>query len=157
VIVAETELVTFRSSSIHGVGGFARLDLEAGKRVLEYVGERITKRESLERCQLDNRYIFALDNDHDLDGSVSWNSARYLNHSCAPNCEALSQDEGIWIFAERRIKAGEEITFNYGYDLEDYREHPCVCGAPNCVGYMVAEEFFAHVTAQKRIGDGQRA
>ena len=77
-----------------------------------------------------------------LDGKVDWNPARLLNHSCSPTCEAEEDDERIWIVALRDIKAGEEITFNYNYDLQDYQEHPCRCGAPNCVGYIVAEEFF---------------
>jgi SET domain-containing protein len=50
--------------------------------------------------------------------------------------------------AWRDIRAGEEITFNYGYDLEDYREHPCRCGAADCAGYIVAEDFFGHVKRQ---------
>ena len=54
-------------------------------------------------------------------------------------------NDRIWIIAAREIQAGEEITFNYGYDLVDYRDYPCRCGSPFCVGYMVAEEFFADV------------
>ena len=54
----------------------------------------------------------------------------------------------IWIIARRLIPAGEEITFNYSYDLESYREHPCHCGSQNCAGYMVAEEFIEHVRSR---------
>ena len=68
-----------------------------------------------------------------------------MNHSCSPNCEAQNMDGGIWIIALRDIRAGEEITFNYNYDLTDYKEHPCRCGAPNCVGFILAEEFFSSV------------
>ena len=147
----ETDLAGFRSSSIHGTGGYARQDIASGARVIEYVGEKITKAESLRRCEEDNQYIFTLDDEFDLDGNVPWNPARFLNHSCAPNCEAEVDGGRIWILALRDIKAGEELTFNYGYDLEDYREHPCRCGAPECVGYIVAEEFFAHVRGQRDI------
>jgi hypothetical protein len=80
---------------------------------------------------------------------VDWNPARFLNHSCAPNCEAQFADGRIWLVAIRDIRAGEELTFNYGYDLTDYREHPCRCGAVSCVGYIVAEEFFEHVRRQE--------
>jgi uncharacterized protein len=142
--VVETGHLVFMSSPIHGTGGFARDDIAAGTRVIEYVGERITKAESLKRCELNNEYIFALDEEHDLDGNVAWNPARFLNHSCAPNCEAVLEDGRIWIVALRDIRAGVEATFNYGYDLEDYRQHSCRCGATNCVGYIVAEEFFEH-------------
>ena len=144
-VVAETERLVFKPSPIHGIGGFARRDIEAGARVIEYVGEKITKAESLRCCELNNEYIFALDEEHDLDGNASSNPARFLNHSCQPNCEALREGSRIWILALRTILAGEEITFNYGYDLEDFREHPCRCGAQGCVGYIVAEDLAEHV------------
>jgi SET domain-containing protein len=147
--VAETELVVFKSSRIHGTGGFARIEIRPGTSVIEYVGERISKCESLKRCERNNEYIFALDDKHDLDGNVSWNPARFLNHSCAPNCEAQLEDDHIWIVALRDVGAGDELTFNYGYDLEDYKEYPCRCGSPGCVGYIVAEEFFAYVRKQR--------
>jgi len=115
---------------------------------MEYAGEKISKAESLRRCELGNDCIFALDDEHDLDGNAPSNPARYLNHSCDPNCEAVPADGRLWIVARRGIAAGEELTFNYSYDLVDYREHPCHCGASECVGYIVAEEFFAHVRKQ---------
>ena len=147
--IAETEWVDFKPSPIHGLGGFAKTAIAAGARVIEYVGKRIDKAESLRRCELNNECIFALDDAYDLDGNVPWNPARFLNHSCAPNCEAELDQGWIWIRALRDIEAGEELTFNYGYDLEDYREHPCRCGAPRCVGYIVAEEFFPHLRTQR--------
>jgi uncharacterized protein len=146
--VAQTDLVIFESSRIHGIGGFARNDVAAGTRVIEYVGEKITKQESLARCERSNEYIFAIDDAHDLDGNVDWNPARFLNHSCDPNCEARFIEGRIWLVAIRDIRAGEEFTFNYSYDLADYREHPCRCGAASCVGYIVAEEFFEHARRQ---------
>ncbi len=145
--VSETEFITFRMSPIHRWGGFARADIPMGGRLVEYVGEKISKAESLLRCEANNEYIFDLDEQFDLDGNVAWNPARFLNHSCAPNCGAEWIDNRIWIVAERAIRSGEEITFNYGYDLTDYRDHLCRCGAPDCVGYIVAEEFFEHVRA----------
>jgi uncharacterized protein len=150
-LTAESVRVVFKQSLIHGTGGFASVDIGVGARVIEYVGERISKAESLSRCELNNTFIFALDDQCDLDGSVNWNPARFLNHSCAPNCEARWEEGRIWIVAMRDIRVGEELTFNYGYDLDEYREHPCGCGDAACVGYMVAEEFFPHVTGQKAI------
>jgi len=147
-VLCETEWISFRRSRIHGTGGFARRGIPARTQVIEYVGEKITKAESLRRCEANNEYIFSLEDEHDLDGNVHWNPARFLNHSCAPNCEAEWDGERIWIVALRDISAGEELTFNYGYDLEDYREHPCQCGAPDCVGYIVAEEFFDPIRRQ---------
>lgn len=139
----------FRASPIHGQGGFAWREIPAGVRLIEYVGARIDKAESLRRCEENNEYIFSLDHEFDLDGKVDWNPARLINHSCAPNCEALLLDGRLWIVSQRPIPAGEEITFNYGYDLAEYREHPCACGSPDCVGYMVAEEFFPKLRAAR--------
>ena len=138
-----TEFVEFRPSSIQGTGAFARVDLAAGLRVLEYVGERIDKKESMARCARGEAFIFDLDETWDLDGNVERNPARFLNHSCAPNCEAEQTDGRIWISTIRPVARGEELTFNYGYDLEDYRDHPCGCRAEGCVGFIVAEEFVA--------------
>ena len=142
-------LVENRPSPIHGMGVFACCDLPAETRVLEYLGVKINKAESLRRCALNNEYLFYLDEHVDLDGGVDWNPARFVNHSCAPNCEARGLAGTIWIVAGRDISAGEELTFNYGYDLVDYRQHPCRCGVPACAGFMLAEEFFAHVKAMK--------
>jgi len=146
--------IEFRPSTIHGLGGFATSVIPAGSRVIEYVGERITKEESLQRCSRNNQAIFYLDADWDLDGSVEWNNARFLNHSCAPNCDAERIDRRVWIVARREILAGEEITFNYGYDLESYRDHPCRCGASECAGFIVAEEFFGVLRARADAAGG---
>jgi len=146
-------LVDFKPSPIHGTGGFARADMPARMRVIEYVGERIDKRESLTRCMRGEPFIFHLDELWNLDGNVDWNPARFLNHSCVPNCEAELIDGRIWIVTVRPVARGEELTFNYGYDLTDYREHPCRCGAPGCVGYIVASEFFDEVRSAFRSAD----
>ncbi|MDB6021097.1 MAG: hypothetical protein JWQ04_954 [Pedosphaera sp.] len=138
-------LIHFRSSGIHGTGGFAATNIPAGTQLVEYLGHRIDKQESLRQCELDNPYIFCINDEFDLDGNVDWNPARLLNHSCAPNAEAQAEGEKIWIVALHDIRAGEEITFNYNYDLQDYREHPCACGSTDCVGYIVAEEYFPDV------------
>jgi len=144
-------LIEFKPSPIHGTGGFARADLRAGARVMEYMGERIDKRESLARCERGEAFIFHLDEEWNLDGNVPWNPARFLNHSCAPNCEAEFIDGRIWIVTMRPVASGEELTFNYGYDLQDWREHPCRCGAKECVGFIVAEEFFDTVGRSREV------
>src|SRR4030095_7914957 len=90
-----TEWLAFRSSSIHGLGAFARIDIPAETRLIEYVGERIDKHESLRRCEQDNQFIFSLNPNEDLDGNVDWNPARFINHSCAPNCEAQVDENRI--------------------------------------------------------------
>lgn len=139
------EMIVTGPSSIHGTGMFATRACCAGERVIEYLGERINKEESLRRCENGNQFIFYLDEQWNLDGGVEWNPARFLNHSCAPNCDAEWIDGHIWMVARRAIVAGEELTFNYGYDLAEFREHPCRCGSANCAGYIVAEELFDNV------------
>jgi uncharacterized protein len=150
-VIAKQELVEIRVSPIHGLGGFATADIATGTLVLEYVGEKIDKAESRRRCAESNRFIFYLDDEWDLDGSVPENPARFLNHGCSPNCEAQRIAGQIWIVACKPIRAGDEITFNYGYELANYLEHVCRCGAANCVGYIVAEEFFDDVRARSEV------
>src|SRR5215471_13243636 len=86
--VYETKFIVFKESSIHGIGGFAKAHIPKGTHLLEYLGERINKEESARRCEANNVYIFSLNDQEDIDGYVEWNPARFLNHSCSPNCEA---------------------------------------------------------------------
>ena len=148
----QTELLSFRSSAIHGVGGFAKGDITPGTHVIEYIGQKISKAEALKRCEQNNEYIFTLNAREDIDGNVPWNPARLLNHSCDPNCDAEFENGRIWIIARRQIRAGEEITFNYGYDLVDYNEYPCNCRSATCVGFIVSEELFEEVR-RKRVSE----
>ena len=150
-------ITEIRPSPIHGAGVFARRTFVAGSRIMAYSGETISKAESLRRCEQGNNFIFALDKEHDLDGNVPWNPARLLNHSCAANCEVIHEGAHLWIVAAREIVTGEELTFNYGYDLVDYREHPYHCGARECAGFIVAGEFFEHVRTQKELRERQPA
>lgn len=147
---AATKSWETKPSCIHGTGLFARADIASATRVIEYIGERISKQESLRRRKKGNFFVFIVTEEFDIDGDVNWNPARFINHSCAPNCEARQEDGRIWIIALRDIQAAEELTFNYGYDLQDYEEHPCACGAPECVGYMVAQEHFEDVRRKRQ-------
>ncbi|MCB1127569.1 MAG: SET domain-containing protein-lysine N-methyltransferase [Verrucomicrobiae bacterium] len=148
--------VEFRPSQIHGTGAFAIRTIRKGTRVIEYLGRKIDKAESARQLEAQNPFIFDVDETFDLDGNVDWNPARFINHSCAPNCEAENDEGRIWIVALRSIRPGEELSFNYGYDIADYRDHPCECGAGNCLGYMVAEEFFETVRKKEDIRQAGR-
>lgn len=143
------EMIEFRDSGIHGMGGFARCKIKKDTPLIEYIGERITKAESARRLEEDNRYIFTLDDETDIDGKVDWNPARYLNHSCEPNAYVEIFGDQVWILALKSIKPGEEITYNYSYGFDEHEDHPCLCGSKKCVGYMVAEEFFPKVRRKK--------
>jgi SET domain-containing protein len=138
-------VVQSRESTIHGHGLFASQAIAAGTRMVKYIGERIDKAESLRRCEEGNHFIFELDDQWDIDGSAPENLARFANHSCSPNSESEIENGEVWLIALRDITPGAEITYNYGYGLEEYREYPCQCGSPGCVGFIVAEEFFSHV------------
>jgi len=141
-----------RQSGIHGRGIFALKDIPEGTPIIQYVGEKITKEESHVRgwAQIDHAkitgdaavYIFTLDDGYDLDGNLPENSARLINHSCEPNCEAYTEDETIWIAAKRDIGKNEELFYNYGFDLECYEDHPCLCGSEKCVGHIAGEEYW---------------
>lgn len=141
-----------RRSSIHSRGVFARCLIPAGTRIIEYTGEKISKAESERRAQarlvkarktgVAAVYIFNLNKKQDLDGSQASNTARLLNHSCDPNCEAFQTRGRIWLTALRDIQEGEELTFNYGFDLENWDEHVCRCGTERCVGFIVGEEYW---------------
>lgn len=142
-----------RRSSIHGFGIYARRDIPKGTRIIEYVGERITKKEAERRADEDlfvarsdsekgAVYIFVLNKRYDIDGNVSYNTAKYINHSCDPNCETEIIRGKIWIIALKDIRLGEELSYNYGYDLDDYQEHPCRCRTHRCVGYIASEELW---------------
>ncbi|PIN76732.1 SET domain-containing protein-lysine N-methyltransferase [Candidatus Woesearchaeota archaeon CG10_big_fil_rev_8_21_14_0_10_36_11] len=138
--MSEKELVIVANSKIEGKGVFAQKDIPKGTKVIEYVGIKITKKEA-ERVE-NPRYIFNLNKRYDIDGNVPWNKAGFINHSCDPNCEPINISNSIWIIALRDIKNGEELRYNYGYDLVDYENWPCNCGSPQCIGYIVAEEHW---------------
>ena len=138
-------LVDIKQSPIHGTGGFARVNLRRGKRIIEYVGPRLSKAVGQAELDKGNAYIFTLDERYDIDGSVEWNPAQFLNHSCEPNCESRIVRNRIWLYALRSIKTGDELTYNYGHDLAGYKDGPCHCGALTCVGYMVSETHFATI------------
>lgn len=141
-----------RRSAIHQRGIFARADIPKGTPIIEYTGEKITKAESERRGNaLAARaaktggaavYIFTLNKTHDLDGSTASNTARLINHSCEPNCEAFISRGRIWIYAKHDIPEGEELSFNYGFGMDTWEDHPCRCGKPKCIGYILDEELW---------------
>ncbi len=142
-----------RDSGIHGRGLYAAGPISQDTWIIEYVGEKVSKEESERRAigLIENArgndsakvFMFILNDEWDIDGGVEWNDARLANHSCDPNVEAQVWDEKeIWFVALRDIAPGEELTFNYGFDLESWDEHDCRCGAKRCPGYIAAEEYW---------------
>ncbi len=141
-----------RESTVHGRGLYAARDLKCGDRVVEYLGEKITKAESERRAValMDSAkktgggavYMFILNKNYDIDGNVDYNDARLMNHTCEPNCEANIIRGRIWYVATKDIPAGHELGLNYGFAFENWEDHKCRCGTKSCVGYIVAEEFW---------------
>ncbi len=148
---AQRDLFVVKESEIHNKGVFAACDISKGTKIIEYVGEIISKKEGDDRAdeQVEQNkqnpdngavYIFELDDEHDIDGNVEYNTAKWINHSCDPNCEIDITNGHIWIISKRDIKRGEELTYNYGYDFDEEENHVCKCGAANCVGFIVHED-----------------
>ncbi|XP_075232135.1 uncharacterized protein LOC142330615 [Lycorma delicatula] len=133
-------------SKIQGLGLYAARDLERHTMVIEYIGEiiRTELAETREKqYEAKNRgiYMFRLDEDRVVDATLCGGLARYINHSCNPNCVAetveVERDVRIIIFAKRRISRGEELAYDYKFDIEDDQHKiPCMCGAPNCRKWM---------------------
>jgi uncharacterized protein len=112
-----------RESPIQGLGAFATRPIPAGTRLIEYAGERITPAESDARYpeppgERHHTFLFAIDDDVVIDAAVDGNEARFINHSCDPNCDAVIEDGRIWIETVRDVAAGEELAYDYAYVLE---------------------------------------
>lgn len=141
--------IVVRRSSIHGKGVFAISFIPARTRLIEYKGERITDQES-DRLYCDestHTFLFMLEEeDVVIDGSRNGNAARWINHSCGPNCEANEENGRVFIDTMRDIAAGEEITIDYNLYLEARytaalkRQYACVCGTERCRGTLLADK-----------------
>ena len=138
-----------RRSKIQGRGAFAIRPIKKGTRIIEYTGERITHDEADRRYDdggmgRHHTFLFSIDRNTVIDAAVGGNEARFINHSCAPNCEAIDERKRIFIEAIRDIATGEELSYDYAYerdgteDEESERLYMCKCGAPNCRGTILA-------------------
>ncbi len=140
-----------RVSSLHGTGVFAARDIPAGTRILDYAGRRLTTEQADARWPVNpddpyHTFYFALSGGGVIDGGRRGNDARWINHGCAPNCEARENDAGtrVAIYALRDIPAGEELLYDYGLVIDEpltrtlKRHYRCRCGAPGCRGTMLA-------------------
>ena len=137
------KLYKVKNSNIDKRGLCASKDIKPEVKIIEYVGKLITKKETEQNLKFDNKkdiYLFNINEKYDLDGDFSWNTARLINHSCNPNCEVEGEGLKLWISSLRKIKKGEELTYDYGFSYDaDYKQFPCKCQSMNCVGYIVRE------------------
>ena len=140
-----------KNSKIHGHGVFATKNIKKDTRIIQYIGEKVSRKEGNRRSDLrikkylnSNKtgsvYIFELNKKFDIDGSPNYNKARYINHSCDPNCEVTGAGLKVWVYAIKDINRGEEFSYDYGFSFdEDYKNYPCRCKSKNCCGYIVRE------------------
>jgi SET domain-containing protein len=116
--------------SATGLGLFATRPIKRGGHIATYRGRRISTPEAERREARGARYMFTINKRWTIDGSPRWNRARYINHSCDPNAEAVGRNGGIVIVAARRIERGEEITYDYGQEYLDlFFKNACRCAA----------------------------
>ena len=139
-----------------GRGLYATRNIKEGERIIDYIGKIITKKQTEESEKFDNSkpiYLFNLNKKYDLDGDVSWNTARLINHSCSNNCDYNGIGLKLWVVAIKDIKKGEEITADYGFGYdEDYKQFPCKCRSKNCCGYIVRAESRWRINKKFSIG-----
>jgi len=141
-------MVRISNSRIDRQGLFAAQDITKGTWIMAYIGEKITRQESARRLEAGNAYIFHLNYRYALDGETLANTARYINHSCDPNCDVERSHDTLWIVALRDIKEGEELSYNYGYTLKHYKDNPCNCGAKNCCGYILDQQYWGFIQSK---------
>lgn len=133
-------------SSVHGMGVFAKRLIPKGTRIIEYAGQRITLEQYNAAYGADTViYGFTADGETVIDGSMQGNDARFINHSCAPNCEAISfERERIYIYSMGDIAEGTELSFDYqlgqasAATQEAMQAWACHCGAAQCRGSLLA-------------------
>jgi len=140
-----------RRSPRHGRGVFAVATIPAGTRIIEYTGELISEAEGERRYptapdgheEPEHTYLLTLDGHRVIDANVGGNAARFINHSCEPNCEPIAYGDHMWIVAARDIRPGEELAYDYAIELDERhtparkRRFPCACGARRCRGSLL--------------------
>ena len=146
---AEQRRIQTRRSGVHGKGVFALRDLAEGETIIEYVGAIVSWKEAQRRHPHDpadpnHTFYFHIDEKRVIDALYGGNSSRWINHSCAPNCEADEEGGRVFIKALRNIAAGEELNYDYGLIIDERytpklkAEYPCWCGARQCRGTLLA-------------------
>ena len=149
-----TRRITARRSPIHGNGVFAVDTLAKGEEIIQYKGKLLTNDEADELYgdggETGHTFLFTLNEQYIIDGNQQGNSARWINHSCAPNCRAVVEEstsgdprrDRVVIETIRAIKPGEELTYDYGIVLEVphtarlKKLWVCLCGSPKCTGTL---------------------
>jgi SET domain-containing protein len=131
------------SSGVHGRGVYAKKLIAKGTRIIEYTGQRVSWEETGVDEDGPHTFIFGLGNGEVIDPKIGGNEARWINHCCDPNCEAIEEDDRVFIYALRDIKPGEELFYDYALEIDEpiteksKREYKCSCGSSSCRGTML--------------------
>jgi SET domain-containing protein len=129
---------------VHGRGVYATRFIPKGTRVIEYTGQRVPWQATADDEKDPHTFIFGLENGEVIDPTIGGNEARWINHCCDPNCEAIEEDDRIFIYAKRNIERGEELFYDYALEIDEpvteqlRSTFACHCGSPNCRGTMLA-------------------
>ena len=135
--------IEVRQSNVHGKGVYAAQFIAEGKRIIEYKGERVSWETAPDDEDNPHTFNFGLENGYVINPEVGGNDARWINHSCDPNCEAVEEDDRIYIYAMRNIEPGEELLYDYHMEIDEpvtevsRKKYACRCGARNCRGTMI--------------------
>ena len=130
--------IEVRESGVHGHGVYAMQAIPKGTRIIEYTGQRVSWEAAPNDENDPHTFNFGLDNGEVINPEIGGNDARWINHSCDPNCEAIEEDDRIFICALRGIAPGEELFYDYALEIdepvteESKKKFACHCRSPNC-------------------------
>ncbi len=144
----KSDSIKVRNSRIQGKGVFATKRIKKGQRIIEYIGERISPEEETlryddESMDRHHTFLFAIDEKTTIDAGRIGNDAKYINHSCDPNCEAVDEEGRIFVEAIKNIQPGTELFYDYAFEQEEpltqelIDMYPCHCGTKKCRGTIL--------------------
>jgi SET domain-containing protein len=131
-------------SNVHGCGVYATQSIPKGTRVIEYTGQRISWESAPDDESSPHTFNFGLESGEVINPEIGGNDARWINHCCDPNCEAIEEDGRIFIYAIHDIEPGQELFYDYAMEIDEpiteetKRKFACHCGSSNCRGTMLA-------------------
>ncbi len=138
-------LLKVRRSGVHGRGVYAGEFIAKGTRVIEYTGQRVAERDAPDDENDPHTFYFGVGNGKVIDPEIGGNEARWINHSCDPNCESEQKNGRIFIHAIRDIEPGEELSYDYSLEIDEpitrksKKLYECFCGSPDCRGTMLGK------------------
>jgi len=136
--------IEVRQSGVHGRGVYATQFIPEGARIIEYTGQRVSWEAAPDDDNDPHTFNFGLENGEVINAEIGGNDARWINHSCDPNCEAIEEDDRIFIYAMRDIEPGEELFYDYAMEIDEpiteksKKKFACHCGSSNCRDTMLA-------------------